>query len=73
MADTTTVDACGLSCPQPVMLTRQALEGADVGEVVILVDSMAQVHNCSRAAKSLGWEAAYDDKGDGTFALTLKK
>ncbi len=68
-----TVNVCGLSCPQPVMLTRQALDSAGGGEVIVILDSMAQVHNCTRIAKSLGWEAEYDDKGDGTFALTLKK
>ncbi len=66
------VDARGLSCPQPVMLTRRALEQAGAGEVLVLVDTVTQLQNCLRAAEKLGWEASYEDKG-GTFELTLRK
>lgn len=66
------VDARGLSCPQPVILTRRALQAAKAGEVVVLVDTMTQVHNCSRAAAKLGWRATYEEKGD-ILELTLRK
>jgi tRNA 2-thiouridine synthesizing protein A len=66
------VDACGLSCPQPVILTRKAILESGGDEVVVLVDTMTQVHNCSRAAKKLGWQASYKEKGD-VFELTLRK
>ena len=56
------VDARGLSCPQPVLWTRKALLNAEKGEVVVLVDTMTQVHNCTRAAQKLGWEATYEEK-----------
>ena len=70
---TETVDARGLSCPQPVMLTRRALAAARGDEpIVVLVDTMTQVQNCSRAAKSLGWQATYEEKAD-VFELTLRK
>ncbi|MBU0639402.1 MAG: sulfurtransferase TusA family protein [Planctomycetes bacterium] len=67
-----TIDARGLSCPQPVMLTRQALQQADTGEVAVLVDTMTQVYNCTRAAEKLGWQAEYDEK-EGVFELRLRK
>lgn len=70
MADT--VDARGLSCPQPVMMTRKALQERGADEVLILVDTMTQVHNCSRAAESLGWQARYEEK-EGVFEVTLRK
>ena len=66
------VDARGLSCPQPVMMTRKAVQQAGADEVVVLVDTMTQVHNCTRAAESLGWRASYEEKG-GVFELTLRK
>ena len=69
---TTTVDAQGLSCPQPVILTRKALQELREGEVVVLVDTMTQVHNCSRAAEKLGWKAGCEQKDD-LFVLTLRK
>jgi tRNA 2-thiouridine synthesizing protein A len=66
------VDARGLSCPQPVMLTRRALQNASAAEVTVLLDSMTQVHNCTRAAEALGWEVGYEEKS-GEFTLTLRK
>jgi tRNA 2-thiouridine synthesizing protein A len=69
---TANVDARRLSCPQPVILTRKALQDAAGGEVVVLVDTMAQVYNCTRAAEKLGWQATYEQQGE-VFALTLRK
>lgn len=66
------VDACGLSCPQPVILTRNALQKAGSGDVIVVVDTMTQVHNCSRVAEKLGWQASYQQKGD-LFELKLTK
>ncbi len=66
------VDARGLSCPQPTLLTRAALQQAGGGEVVVLLDAMAQVDNCTRTAEQLGWQTSVMEK-DGVFALTLKK
>ena len=72
MADTQKVDARGLSCPQPAFLTKQALKAAGGGEVIVLVDSMTQVQNCTRTAEQLGWRADYEEK-DGEFELTMSK
>jgi TusA-related sulfurtransferase len=69
---TVNVDARGLSCPQPVILTRNAIQKAASGQIIVLVDTMTQVHNCSRAAEKLGWQVQYEEKGD-VFELTLTK
>jgi len=66
------IDARGLSCPQPVLLTRQAIKQANADEISVLVDTMTQVYNCTRAAEKLGWKAQYDEK-DGTYELKLSK
>ncbi|MBN1139043.1 MAG: sulfurtransferase TusA family protein [Anaerolineae bacterium] len=50
---TIVVDARGLACPQPVIRTRQAMQGAE--RVVILVDNDATVANVSRMAEKAGW------------------
>ncbi len=67
-----TVDARGLSCPQPVILTRKALQQGGGDQVTVLVDTMTQVHNCTRAAEKLGWQVSYEEKDD-VFELTLLK
>jgi hypothetical protein len=54
------------------MLTRNALKAAATGEVLILVDSMTQVQNCTRAAESLGWNVVCNEQDD-TFELTMSK
>jgi tRNA 2-thiouridine synthesizing protein A len=67
-----TVDARGLSCPQPVIMTRNAIKGLEGGKVKILVDTMTQVYNVSRSAEKLGWGAEYEEKGS-EFQISLKK
>jgi selenium metabolism protein YedF len=53
---TTTVDARGLACPQPVIQTRQAMQAA--AEVVTLVDSQTSMENVSRMAQKAGWQVS---------------
>ena len=67
---TKTVDVRNLSCPQPVVLTRKALEEAD--EVITIVDNKAARDNVSRLAKSEGCEVTIEAKKDGIY-LTLRK
>lgn len=67
---TKTVDARNLSCPQPVVLTRKALEEAD--EVITIVDNEAARENVSRLGKSQGCEVSIEIKDDGIY-LTLRK
>ncbi len=49
------VDARGLSCPQPVLLTLNEMKNLGKGEIVILVDTDTSKENVSRAASSQGW------------------
>lgn len=47
------VDARGLSCPEPLMLTAEALKG-ETGPVKILVTEPHQKMNVEKFAKSKG-------------------
>jgi len=51
----TLVDARGLSCPQPVILTMNEIKKVKKGEIVVLVDTDTSRENVSRAAASQGW------------------
>jgi TusA-related sulfurtransferase len=73
MSDIKTVDARGLSCPQPAMLTRQAIQKLDKGTVEVLVDSGTARENVSRLAKNAGWTVTIEDKPDGSSRIVLKK
>lgn len=67
------VDARGLSCPQPVLLTLEKLRSLSQGELVVLVDTDTSRENVLRAAASLGWQAK-EVKAEGTeYRLTLEK
>lgn len=68
-----TVNARGLSCPEPAMMTRQALMKAKQGIVIVLVDSITSRDNVSRTAKLAGWQAVSEDQPDGSFKVTLRK
>ncbi len=67
------VDARGLSCPQPVLLTMEKLRTLDQGELMVLVDTDTSRENVSRAAASLGWQVkAVQPEGD-EYRIILKK
>jgi selenium metabolism protein YedF len=63
------IDARNLSCPQPVVLTKNALEDGD--DVVTIVDNEAARDNVSRLGKNQGCEVTVEEKDDGIY-LTLK-
>ncbi len=67
----TTVDARGLSCPEPVMMTSKAMQSKE-GEYVVLVDNSCSRENVTRYAEHQGYSVCVEEKG-GEFALTLKK
>jgi TusA-related sulfurtransferase len=65
------VDARGLSCPQPVILARQAIE-AGVLPVEVLVETVTSQQNVKRAAEKLGCTVQVEKVGD-EFKLTVTK
>ncbi len=65
------VDASGLSCPQPVLLTKRALEAGDL-LVEVIVDSVASRENVRRLAESRGYRVKVDNREDG-FRLTIEE
>ncbi len=65
-----TVDARGLACPQPVVLTLEAIAAAD--QVTTIVDDRAAVENVTRLARSKGFSVAIAEQPDGIH-LTLSR
>ncbi len=64
------VDARGLSCPEPLMLTAEALKGAS-GPVKILVTEPHQKMNVEKYAKDHGRKSTASEK-DGYFEVVIK-
>lgn len=69
----TTVDARGLSCPQPVLMTLNKIKEIKKGEIIVRVDTDTSRENVSRAAESQGWEVADIQKQETEYQLTLQK
>jgi len=67
------VDAKGLSCPQPVLMTLNKIKEIQRGEIIVKVDTDTSKENVSRAAKSQGWEIADVQENEGGYQLTIKK
>lgn len=67
------IDARGLSCPQPAMLARQAMQKAGKGTLEVLVDSGTARENVSRLAKNAGWAVTIEAQPDGSYRIVLNK
>ena len=68
------VDARGLSCPQPVLLTMEKIKKIKKGEIVVLVDTDTSKENVSRAAISQGWKVKnIKSEGTGYRIMIAKK
>jgi tRNA 2-thiouridine synthesizing protein A len=73
MKGTFTVDARGLSCPQPALMAKQALGKMAGGQVEVWVDSTTSRDNVTRIAERAGWAVSAEPQPDGGFRLVLTK
>ena len=58
------VDARGLSCPQPVVVAKRAVEGTKEKEIEVLVDNEAARENVSRFARSVSCQVEVVPDGE---------
>lgn len=64
------VDARGLACPQPVILTRNALQESDA--VTTIVDNETAKSNVSRMAAKQGCQVDVEEREDGIYVHLTK-
>ena len=67
-----TIDARGLSCPQPVLMAVEVLKKLPSGTLEVLVDSECSKENVMRAGESRGWKAEAREEG-GEWRLVFSK
>jgi TusA-related sulfurtransferase len=67
------VDARGLSCPQPVLMTLDAIKKGEAAELTVMVDTDTSKENVSRAAESQGWTVTDVSEDSGDYTVTIKK
>lgn len=65
------IDARGLNCPEPVILTKKSI---DQGEerLVIIVDNLAARENVSKLGISQGYDVTVEPQ-EGFFQITMQK
>lgn len=65
------IDARGLSCPEPVIMLRQAMATKEPSYQII-VDNHASKENTTRYAEHQGYKVTISEN-NGEYTLTLQK
>ncbi len=68
-----TIDARGLSCPQPVLMAMAEIKKAEKDEMIILVDTDTAKENVSRASMSQGWQVKDVKQDDEGYQITITR
>lgn len=64
------IDACGLTCPAPVLLVKDAVEKG-AGALSVLVDNQASSENVERFLSSRGYTVSIEEK-EGVYTLSAR-
>lgn len=65
------IDVRGFSCPEPLILTRKALDRNPAG-IIVLLDNATVKDNVARFAKILGYETKIR-KSNKEYLITLSR
>ena len=63
------IDATGLACPAPVLLTRNTIEEESPDEIQVVVDNHASAENVSRFLTSSNYAVSRKREGDNFLVL----
>ena len=66
-----TLDARGLSCPEPVIMIRKAMTSKE-NVYEMLVDNQTSKENVTRYAEHQGYQVSVTENGE-EYLLTMKK
>ena len=67
------IDARGLSCPQPVLLTLDAIAAGSADQIQVMVDNETARENVTRAAESKGWSVSGVQSDGDEIELQIQK
>ncbi|ADU64241.1 MAG: sulfurtransferase TusA family protein [Pseudodesulfovibrio sp.] len=68
-----TIDARGLSCPQPVLDTLNKIAAMGRGNLEILVDTEASKENVCRAVQAKAWTLDSVTEAGGEYTIRISK
>ena len=66
------IDARGRSCPEPVIMTKTAIDKNPKDNFQVLVDTHVAVENITRFAIGKGYRVSVDDSNQ-EFKINIKK
>ena len=66
------IDCQGMTCPQPVITTKQVLEDSKEGEFTLFVDNPSSRENVKRFALSQGCSVEVEER-EGNFHIHIRK
>jgi len=66
------IDARGLSCPQPVILAKKALESSNESTLEIMVDNATARENLLRLANHSGCKAEVINNGEDFIVKIMR-
>lgn len=67
-----TIDARRLNCPQPVILTKKAMDEGGVYEITTIVDNATALENVKKLASSQGYDTEVEEK-NGEFYIRMSR
>lgn len=67
------IDARGLSCPQPVLMTLEEIKAGEEQILEVLVDTSTSVENVTRAAKTHQWRIREIVDEGGEYRIVMEK
>ncbi|WP_136799242.1 sulfurtransferase-like selenium metabolism protein YedF [Desulfosediminicola ganghwensis] len=66
------IDACGLTCPAPVLLVKDVVEKEELSELRVIVDNAASSENVTRFLNSRGYSVtSVADKGNSILTASF--
>lgn len=66
------IDARGRSCPEPVLMTKEILEGNEHDQIKVLVDAHVAVENITRYAENKGCTVKVIETGED-YEISINK
>lgn len=67
------INAKGLACPQPLILTKKAVESSEEKDFLIIVDNDTAVKNLEKFAKSSNLDFRFEKISDNEFNVFVSK
>ncbi len=65
------IDTCGMSCPQPVLMTKNAIKN-NPKTLEVLVDNNTAKGNVERFLKTSGYSVSFKEEHELTIVMAKK-